>query len=44
MASALEKIMKGVLKKSEAEKAFSPWWESLSEKMLYGLMIMGMFF
>ena len=42
MASALEKIMKGTLQKSESQKAFSPWWESLEDKMLYSLMILGM--
>ncbi len=42
MASALEKIMKGTLQKSDAQKAFSPWWEALEDKMLYTLMILGM--
>ncbi|XP_059092608.1 uncharacterized protein LOC131887897 isoform X2 [Tigriopus californicus] len=42
MASALEKIMKGTLQKSEAQKAFNPWWEDLEDKLLYGTMILGM--
>ena len=41
MASALEKIMKGTLNKSDAQKAFSPWWEDLESTLLYTLMILG---
>ena len=42
MASALEKVMKSTLQKSDAQKAFSPWWEDLEDKLLYSLMIMGL--
>ena len=41
MASALEKILKGTLQKSDAQKTFSPWWEDLQDKLRYGVMIMG---
>lgn len=41
MASALEKIMKGTLQKSDSQKAFSPWWEALEDKLLYSVMILG---
>ena len=41
MASALEKIMKGTLQKSESQKAFSPWWEDVEDKLLYTVMILG---
>ena len=41
MASALEKIMKGTLKKSDSQKTFSPWWEDVESKLLYTLMILG---
>ena len=41
MASALEKLMKGTIQKSDAQKAFSPWWETLEDKLLYSLMILG---
>ena len=41
MASALEKILKGTLQKSDSQKAFSPWWEELEDKLLYSLMIFG---
>jgi len=41
MASALEKILKGTLQKSDSQKAFSPWWEDLEDKLLYSLMIFG---
>ena len=43
MASALEKLMKGTIKKPESVKAFSPWWEDLQDKLLYSLMIFGRF-
>ncbi len=42
MASALEKVMKGVISKPESVKAFSTWWEDLQDKLLYSLMIFGM--
>ena len=41
MASALEKAFKGVLKKSESQKAFSPWWADAEDKLLYAVMILG---
>ena len=41
MASALEKLMKGTLQKSESQKAFSPWWEDVEDKLLYTVMILG---
>ena len=41
MASALEKAFKGVLKKSESQKAFSPWWSDAEDKLLYAVMILG---
>ena len=41
MASALEKAFKGVLKKSESQKVFSPWWSDAEDKLLYAVMILG---
>ncbi len=41
MASALEKMLKGTLQKTESQKAFSPWWSDFEDKLLYSVMILG---
>jgi len=33
--------MKGIIQKSDAEKAFTPWWDKLGDKLLYSLLILG---
>merc|ERR1719189_2483228 len=43
MAGAVDKLMQGMLHMSDSQKAFSPWWEDLEGKLLYSLMILGMF-
>jgi len=36
-----EKILKSTIQKSDSQKAFSPWWEDLEDKLLHALMIFG---
>jgi hypothetical protein len=41
MASAVEKVLRGTLQKTESQKAFSPWWSDFEDKLLYSVMILG---
>ena len=41
MAGAVDHMMRGMLQKTDAEKAFMPWWQDVEDKLLYSLMILG---
>ena len=41
MADIGKALMKNVLGHSDAEKAFRPWWDTLEDFLLYGLVMLG---
>ena len=41
MAAIGAALMGKVLGHSEAEKAFRPWWDSLEDYLIYGLVMIG---
>ena len=41
MAAVGAALMGKVLGHSEAEKAFRPWWDSLEDYLIYGLVMIG---
>ena len=41
MAGILESPMTSLLGRSEAEKAIQPWWETLEDYLVYGLLGIG---
>ena len=41
MAAIGAAIMSNVLGHSDAQKAFRPWWDSLEDYLIYGLVTIG---
>ena len=41
MATLGNVITSKLLGRSDAEKAFRPWWENLEDILLYGLVLLG---